>query len=965
MGDAVNLAARLMAQAPRRRALRDAPACWSAPRRASTPSRWSRSRSRASARRSRLVGRARRSAAARASGVAVALPAGRPRRASSRRSATRSTTRARGARPPGRARRRARHGQDAADGGAARPRRRHVACCTSPASRTPSATPYSPGASCCASCSASPGRTPTRSSSSACATAVRELDPELEPWLPLLAIAFGVDVPPTPEVAELAPEFRRARLHEVVLRFLRAPAPGPDADRGRGRAPDGRGVGGAAAARSPPSSPMLPWLVVVARRDAAAASSRPRATHVLHARAAPLAARGSLALAEAVTEAAPLPPHALALAVERSGGNPQFLRDLLRAAGAGEDDAARTRSRPRRWRASTGSRPAERTLVRRAAVLGVELPPAPPRRRARPGRRRRTRTTWDRLSDFFEDDGDGYLRFRRAVVRDAAYAGLPFASGAGCTPRSPARLETRARRDADELAPVLSLHYARAGDHAKAWHYARLAADRARERLAFADAAALYRRALEAARQLGIPRDELADGLGVARGRLVHTGELASAHAGAHAPRAAWSRDDPVRTAQLLSRTRASPTAPGHVLARCAGRAAALRTLDGARRPRGCGAAARRRSSTLAAVRQRQGRIDEASRCASGDRGRRGARRRGAGRARARLPHPRLGALRCRAARRGAHSEPARSRSTGASATSTASRRCSTTWAASRTGRAAGTRRSRSTSAADASKRAGDVANAAFGDCNVGEVPRDQGRLEEAEPPAPGAAGLARARSDEWGDGVRDDAARPRRGARRPPRRGARRCSRRGSTQFRRAARAGRRGARPRPTSRRRSPSPAVRSAALLRGRPRAARRRRVRAPLLHRVRGFALAQLGDDDGAAGDALHAPLREAEERANYLRGRRHPTTRSPRCGGAPAGSAARRAALLEQLGVEALPDTAGQPRIPGSPAGSSTVTTPSPLDRSSAALLYARRSDAAVGQQPLIDGLGGRRRAQRR
>ena len=36
-------------------------------------------------------------------------------------------------------------------------------------------------------------------------TVVRELDAELEPWLPLLAIPLGADLPATPQVAELAP----------------------------------------------------------------------------------------------------------------------------------------------------------------------------------------------------------------------------------------------------------------------------------------------------------------------------------------------------------------------------------------------------------------------------------------------------------------------------------------------------------------------------------------------------------------------------------------------------------------------------------------------------------------------------------------------------------------------------------------------------------------------------------------
>ena len=45
--------------------------------------------------------------------------------------------------------------------------------------------------------------------------------PELLAWLPLLAIVLDVEVPSTTEVDQLAAESRAAKLHEVVLRFLR------------------------------------------------------------------------------------------------------------------------------------------------------------------------------------------------------------------------------------------------------------------------------------------------------------------------------------------------------------------------------------------------------------------------------------------------------------------------------------------------------------------------------------------------------------------------------------------------------------------------------------------------------------------------------------------------------------------------------------------------------------------------
>ena len=44
--------------------------------------------------------------------------------------------------------------------------------------------------------------------------------PDLLPWLPLLAAAFGVQVPSTAEVDRIAPRFRQARLHAVLVELL-------------------------------------------------------------------------------------------------------------------------------------------------------------------------------------------------------------------------------------------------------------------------------------------------------------------------------------------------------------------------------------------------------------------------------------------------------------------------------------------------------------------------------------------------------------------------------------------------------------------------------------------------------------------------------------------------------------------------------------------------------------------------
>jgi hypothetical protein len=64
------------------------------------------------------------------------------------------------------------------------------------------------------------------------------------------------------------------------------------------------------------------------------------------------------------------------------------------------------------------------------------------------------------------------------------------------------RLEREHAGDAD--AAVLSNHFALAGDHVRAQRYASIAAKRATERFAHADAVHLYRRAIEAGRASGV-----------------------------------------------------------------------------------------------------------------------------------------------------------------------------------------------------------------------------------------------------------------------------------------------------------------------------------------------------------------------------------------------------------------------------------------------------------------------------
>jgi predicted ATPase len=61
-----------------------------------------------------------------------------------------------------------------------------------------------------------------RAVATALATAVAGQAPQLEKWLPLLATAVGAELPATPEVAQLADDFRRPRLEQAVTELVGA-----------------------------------------------------------------------------------------------------------------------------------------------------------------------------------------------------------------------------------------------------------------------------------------------------------------------------------------------------------------------------------------------------------------------------------------------------------------------------------------------------------------------------------------------------------------------------------------------------------------------------------------------------------------------------------------------------------------------------------------------------------------------
>lgn len=322
--------------------------------------------------------------------------------------------------------------------------------------------------------------------------------PDAAPWLPLLAIPFGAAAAATPEVEELAPAFRRARLHVELGRVLATALPGSSVIllEDMHWADEATIAFVSALAASPGAGR---WLIVALRRPGPALVPGLTISRLELAALRPDAvARLALAAADR-----PLSDADLAGIVERAAGNPLFARELAEAAVAtGSVDRL-----PERLESLIASRidrlgPRELRLLRRAAVLGRTVDVDLLAEALAGDHDVRDLALWNGLHEFVSWEGPSVLRFRHDLVRDAAYEGLPHARRHEIHLGLALAIERRAGDDTDPVAAVLATHFDEGGRPSEAFRYARRAGDIARAQYANADAAALYRRALASAPQV-------------------------------------------------------------------------------------------------------------------------------------------------------------------------------------------------------------------------------------------------------------------------------------------------------------------------------------------------------------------------------------------------------------------------------------------------------------------------------
>ncbi|HEX6247661.1 MAG TPA: adenylate/guanylate cyclase domain-containing protein [Nocardioidaceae bacterium] len=383
---------------------------------------------------------------------------------------------------------------------------------------------------------------------------VRDNGPALLPWLPLVGGLLGVTVEDTDATSGLGDEFRKRRLEEVTGDLLRLLLPTPsvllfdDAHHMDGASADLLNHLGSRVAGEP-------WLVVVGRRDTAQGWQPAAGVPLTTLRLGPLGEEDAIRLLQEAVAANPLPRPTLAALAARSGGNPLFLESLVHAAGSAGDVEDLPESVKDLVTAQVDRlAPRDRVVLRYASVFGLRFEAADLRDLVEGHAPTPDDSTFRRLGEFVGASRDGAMRFRHSLIREVAYDGLPYRVRERLHEHVAQALE---RRDKSHRSPeLLSVHFFHAKRFDKAWDYSVRAARLARAKYANQEAVELFTRALESERRgpkglvapedLGAVLEELGD--------TWFTIGLPEQAADAYRRARRWLADDPVHAARVIAK---------------------------------------------------------------------------------------------------------------------------------------------------------------------------------------------------------------------------------------------------------------------------------------------------------------------------------------------------------------------------------------------------------------------------
>ena len=333
---------------------------------------------------------------------------------------------------------------------------------------------------------------------------VDALAPELRPWTSLIGLPLGLEIADSEEASQLEDQFRPQRTIAAVGALLEATI----TDTVMFVLEDTHWM-------DEPSRQLLaglvsglerdPWMFVLTRPHVEEGFVAPSMPSVTRIELQPLGLDETKDLIFTATEDAPISQEQVEALARQADGNPLFLIELLHAlrhAGSLEEI-------PQSVEAMVASRidtlpQSDRNVLRRLSVLGTgfRLEQVPAVLDDEDEDPRDHSHSVERLSNFVTVDESGWIQFDHSLIREVAYAGLPFRTRERLHARVGDATFADCRGRPEEYAEILSIHYFYAKRWSRTWHFSRMAGDRAREIYANHEAAEFYERALIAARHL-------------------------------------------------------------------------------------------------------------------------------------------------------------------------------------------------------------------------------------------------------------------------------------------------------------------------------------------------------------------------------------------------------------------------------------------------------------------------------
>jgi class 3 adenylate cyclase/tetratricopeptide (TPR) repeat protein len=372
--------------------------------------------------------------------------------------------------------------------------------------------------------------------------------PELVPFAPLVGDIAHVDIAPTDATRAIDPRYRQSRVADITVELLESLHNGPLIV----VAEDTHWADAASRAlveRLIREAEQHPWLVITTDRHS------PESADESDIDLDPLDASTVESLVYTATEASPLRPDDVAAIIERAGGNPLFVQELVKAV----RDTGDIESLPTSLDGVVGSQidalePLARRVLRYVSVLGRSFRTSVAQDLIATQGVELNAVTRATLSGFLDDDGSDRLQFRHALVRDVAYEGLSYRRRRQLHLEAGQLVLDRADGDEAAVVDVLALHFFLGGDQQRAWGYCLRAGDHNMDVFANAEAATQFERAIDAARRLESVTDgerrEVWIKLGDVRERSGQFGDSLQAYR--HATE--LTGGDPVEKARVLLR---------------------------------------------------------------------------------------------------------------------------------------------------------------------------------------------------------------------------------------------------------------------------------------------------------------------------------------------------------------------------------------------------------------------------